>query len=78
MNPRRSGHDVKDTVRTAGLVSSLLAPFIHLAVVQLELLTGPLGPGYEAQLLAATVAAISWGAAEWRMRRRQASDDVPA
>lgn len=70
-----SGQSVRDTVLTSGLVATLLAPFIHFAVLKLEIGLGmALGASYEAQLLGGVVAVIQWGAAHYRSTQMQADD----
>lgn len=68
---------VRDTVQTSGLVATLLAPFIHFTVTQLEVwMSMPLGPGYEAQLLVGTVAVLQWAAAHYRATQVDADPPV--
>jgi ABC-type uncharacterized transport system permease subunit len=64
----RSGHQVKGTVLTSGLITSVLAPWVSFELQRLEAATGIMLPeGYDATVLVAVTTGIAWLAGVLRM-----------
>ena len=79
MNEQRSGDQVKSTTLTSGLITSLLAPWIHLLILWLEKISGAqLGVGYEAQVLSLVVVLVMFVSGWVRMRSIKKNSPSPA
>jgi hypothetical protein len=78
MAAARSGDVIKETVKTSSLVSTLLAPFVHVSVARIETYTGmELGDSYEAQVLMAVGGLIVWASTHYRMYRLKQDEASP-
>jgi hypothetical protein len=68
MSEPRSGHQVKGTVLTSGLITSVLAPWVSFELRRLEGATGiQLPEGYDATVLVFLTTGIAWLAGVLRM-----------
>jgi hypothetical protein len=64
----RSGHLVKGTALTSGLITSVLAPWVSFELRLVEAATGIMLPeGYDATVLVAATTGIAWLAGVMRM-----------
>lgn len=64
----RSGHLVKGSVLTSGLITAVLAPWVSFELTRVEHATGIMLPeGYDATVLVALTTGIGWVAGVIRM-----------